>query len=75
MNKQQVEIALAAGLELLGEKSEIAVPVRLNDGVFMLKQLLMAIANGQLGLTPVTQPPEVTPVDPDIDPPQEPEED
>lgn len=56
MNKEQVEIALGAGLELLGEKSEIVIPVKLNDGVFMLKQLLLAIANGQLGLTPVTQP-------------------
>lgn len=75
MNKQQVETALGAGLELLGDKSELAIPVRLNDGVFMLKQLLMAIANGQLGLTPVNPtPPELTPVDPDIDPPADPED-
>jgi hypothetical protein len=67
MNKEQVEIALGAGLELLGEKSEIVIPVKLNDGVFMLKQLLLAIANGQLGLTPVIQPePPTAPKDPEV---------
>lgn len=77
MNKPQVELALKAGLELLGEESDISVPVKLNDGVFLLKQLLMAIAGGQLGLTPVVAqaPPELTPVDPDLDPPEDPPED
>lgn len=76
MNKAQVEVALKAGLELLGDESEISIPAKLNDGVFLLKQLLIAIANGQLGLTPVVapQPPEITPVDPDIDPPADPED-
>lgn len=57
MNKQQVEIAVATGLELLGEKSEIAIPAKNIDGAFLLKQLLMAIAQGQLGLTPTVQAP------------------
>jgi hypothetical protein len=66
LNKQQVELALSAGLELLGDKSEVVVPVKLNDGIFLLKQLMMAIANGQLGLTPVTPP-----VPPALKPPGE----
>ncbi len=55
MNKQQVELAVGAGLELLGEKSEVIIPVRLNDGAFFLKQLLMLIASGQMGLQPTVQ--------------------
>ena len=50
MNKEQVELAVNTGLELLGPKSEIAIPVKLNDGVFLLKQLLVGIAQGQIGL-------------------------
>jgi len=72
MNKQQIEIAIGTGLELFGDKSELAIPVRMNDGVFLLKQLLLAIGNGSLGLTPTQQvPPELTPVDPQIPPPAE----
>lgn len=73
MNKAQVELAIKTGLALLGDESEISVPVKLNDGVFLLKQLLISIAQGQLGLTPVVQPepPELTPVDPSIDPPDD----
>lgn len=55
MNKQQIEIAVGAGLELLGEKSELSIPVKLNDGVFLLKQFLLGIANGQLGIAPAMQ--------------------
>ncbi len=61
MNKQQVELAVGAGLELLGDKSETAIPAKLNDGIFFLKQLLMLIAQGQLGLTPTVQEPSPTP--------------
>lgn len=67
MNKQQIELAVGTGLELLGDKSELIIPVRLNDGVFLLKQLLMAIGNGSLGLTPTVQPP-VTPEPPPATP-------
>lgn len=75
MNKEQVEIAIKTGLELLGDESEVQVPMKMNDGVFLLKQLLLAIANGQLGLTPTAppKPPEITPVDPDLEPPGEPD--
>jgi hypothetical protein len=43
---------------LLGENSEISVPAKLVDGAFLLKHLLLAIGQGQLGLTPI-QPAEV----------------
>jgi len=55
MNKQQVELAVGAGMEILGDKSEIVIPVKLNDGVFLLKQLLRLIASGQMGLQPTVQ--------------------
>lgn len=55
MNKEQVQLAVSAGLELLGDKSEVVIPVKLNDGVFLLKQLLMLIAQGQMGLQPTVQ--------------------
>ncbi len=57
MNKQQVETAVGAGLELLGDKSDVVIPTALNDGIFFLKQLLMLIASGQLGLRPTVQKP------------------
>lgn len=50
MDKQQVEVAIAAGLELLGDKSNIAIPARLSTGVFFLKNMLLQIAQGQLVL-------------------------
>lgn len=73
MNKQQVELALGAGLELLGDKSETTIPVKLNDGIFFLKQLLHLIASGQLGLLPTMQDQESSPDDltPDAIPPIE----
>jgi len=77
MNRQQVEMAVGAGLELLGDNSDIAIPAKLLSGTFLLKQLLLAIGQGQMGLTPTAQTPpqpELTPVDPSIDPPGEPEE-
>jgi hypothetical protein len=55
MNKEQVQIAVSAGLELLGSESTTLIPVRLNDGVFLLKQLLVAIAQGRIGLSNTTQ--------------------
>ena len=70
MNQQQVELAVGAGLELLSDSSEVSIPAKLNDGVFLLKQLLLAIGQGQIGLTPVVQqdPPEVTPDDSETPP-------
>ena len=55
LGKDEIELAINAGLELLGPESEVVVPVKLNDGVFLLKQLLMSIAAGRIGLTPTTQ--------------------
>ncbi len=57
MNKQQVETAVGAGLELLGDESEITIPTKLNDGIFFLKQLLMLIGSGQMALQPTVQTP------------------
>lgn len=64
MNKEQVAIAVQAGLELLGPESNTPIPARLNDGVFMLKQLLVGIAQGQIALAPgqaATEPPATAP--------------
>lgn len=49
-NKENVSLAVSAGLELLGEGSEIDIPARLNDGVFVLKQLLLAVGKGEIAL-------------------------
>jgi len=64
MNKQQVELAVNAGLELLGPESDVAVPVKLNEGIFFLRAMLTGIATGNIGLAPTTQP-----VDPGAEPP------
>jgi len=55
MNKEQVGLAIQSGLELLGPESEVSIPAKLNDGVFLLKQLLQAVATGQIALAPATQ--------------------
>ena len=60
MNKQQIELAVGTGLELFGDKSELPIPARMNDGVFLLKQLLLMIGNGQISLQSTA--PEVEPV-------------
>lgn len=65
MNKQQVELAIGTGLQLLGDSSDITIPAKHNDGVFYLKQLLNLIATGQFALAP-TQPP-APPEDPPTD--------
>lgn len=52
MNKEQIAAAIQAGLELLGPESNTPVPARLNDGIFILKQLLVGIAQGQIALAP-----------------------
>lgn len=50
MNKQQIELAITTGIELLGEKSEISIPMKMNDGVFYLRQLLMLIGSAKVTL-------------------------
>jgi hypothetical protein len=52
MNKEQIAAAVQAGLELLGPESNTPIPARLNDGIFILKQLLVGIAQGQIALAP-----------------------
>lgn len=51
MNKEQIALAVRAGLELIGPESDVRIPARLNDGIFLLKQLLAGIAKGQVGLS------------------------
>lgn len=55
MNRQEVETAVSTGLELLSNKSEVVIPIRLNDGVFYLKRLLRLIAAGEMALLPAVQ--------------------
>lgn len=51
LDKNHVAMAVQAGLELLSPESEVRIPTRLNDGVFFLKGLLGALAQGHLALT------------------------
>lgn len=53
MNAMQLESAVKAGLEVLGPESNVAVPVRYNDGIFWLRAILTGLAQGRLGLSPV----------------------
>jgi hypothetical protein len=55
MNKDQLELAVRSGLELLGPESEISIPTKLNDGIFFLKGLLGGIASGAIGLSSAMQ--------------------
>ena len=48
-------MAIHAGLELLGPESNVAIPAKLNDGAFLLKQLLNGIAQGKIALAPAMQ--------------------
>lgn len=64
MTKEQVQLAVSSGMELLGPDSEVAIPAKLTDGVFFLKQLLISIGQGQIALADPTPQPEVPQVDP-----------
>lgn len=55
MSKEQVQMAVQSGLELLGPESEVKVPTKLNDGVFFLKGLLAGIAQGRISLSTAVQ--------------------
>lgn len=55
LNREQVGMAIQAGLELLGPESDVAIPAKLNDGVFLLKQLLGGIAQGKIALSPAVE--------------------
>lgn len=63
ITKEQVEVAVESGLELLGPNSEIAVPVELIDGVFFLKLLLSGIAAGRIALSPTVHQEPPTPTE------------
>lgn len=57
MNREQIGLAVRTGVELLGETSQLTIPVRMNDGVFLLRQLLVQIGSGQIALSAVPQAP------------------
>ena len=55
MSKEQIGMAVQAGLELLGPESEVKIPSKLNDGVFFLKGLLAGIGQGRISLAAAVQ--------------------
>lgn len=59
LTKEQVSIGVRAGLELLGDSSNISIPARLNDGIFVLKQILFSVAQGRIVLSSLPDLPEV----------------
>ena len=52
MTQETVSLAVTTGLELLGSNSDITIPAKHLDGVFLLKQLLGSIMKGEIGLAP-----------------------
>lgn len=55
--KEQVEIALQAGLSLTNPESDLLEVFRKHAaGVMILRQLLMGIGSGEIALSPATQP-------------------
>ena len=64
MNREQIAMAVNAGLELLSNKSEVAIPMRLFDSVSLLRLLLSGIARGEIALgSPET--PQPLPIEPE----------
>ena len=55
MEKGHVQMAIQAGLELLGPESGGSIPTKLNDGIFFLKQLLYNIGQGNYALVPMDE--------------------
>ncbi len=54
LTNEVLEKAVRAGLDLLGPESDIAIPAKMNDGIFMLRQILGKIAAGEIMLVPST---------------------
>lgn len=50
LNREQVALAVKTGLDILGQESDVVVPVKYNDGVFFLKMLLNGIGTGAISL-------------------------
>lgn len=55
MNREQITLAVEAGLELLSPESDIKIPAKLNDGIFFLKGLLAGVAQGKISLSAAIQ--------------------
>jgi hypothetical protein len=52
LTNEVLEKAVRSGLELLGPESDISIPAKLNDGIFMLRQVLGKLAQGEIMLVP-----------------------
>ncbi len=50
MTKEQVQVAIAAGLALTNPESEAPIPMKHASGAVILHQLLLAIGSGQVRL-------------------------
>ena len=48
MNKEQIELGLRTGLDLLGPESDVKFAMRQVDGVVMLRQFLIGVLQGHL---------------------------
>ena len=54
ITKEQIALGVKAGLELLNDpKSDMPVPVRLLDGLSILKVMLGGIARGEIAISAV----------------------
>ena len=58
---EQVNAAIAAGLSMTNEESDVPVPMKFAAGAVILHQLLLGIASGQLLLRAVELPATDTP--------------
>jgi len=56
MTKEQVQVAVGAGLALTNPESDLLIPVKHAGGVVILHQLLLGIGSGQLVITVAAQP-------------------
>lgn len=52
ISKEQVELAIGAGLAVIGEKADTAIPAKYITGIQILRQLLILIGSGQVALSP-----------------------
>ena len=66
ITRQQLEVAVAAGLTLTNPESETLVPIKFTKGVEILHQILIGIGSGQLLLRAVEQPATATPPKPPV---------
>lgn len=56
MTRDQVVLAINAGLELLSPDSEINIPAKHLEGAFLLKLLLAGMSRGEVAVAPAELP-------------------